>query len=59
MKNKSWVWVYAKRVGNKAYCDLCEPNSNNGLSCVGGTTGSIIQHLKLIHNIYNFNLIQR
>ncbi|KAL5233439.1 hypothetical protein ACI65C_000849 [Semiaphis heraclei] len=50
-KVKSWVWNYAKRVGDKAYCDLCEENSNNEFSCVGGTTGSVLRHLKNIHNI--------
>ena len=52
-KVKSWVWNYAKRVGDKAYCDLCEENSNNEFSCVGGTTGSVLRHLKNIHNISN------
>jgi len=50
-KFKSWVWNYAKRIGDKAYCDLCEENSNNEFSCVGGTTGSVLRHLKNIHNI--------
>lgn len=37
-KTKSWVWQYAKRVGAKTYCDLCDENSNNELSCLSGTT---------------------
>lgn len=52
-KVKSWVWKTCKRVGYKAYSDLCEENSNNALSCVGGTTGSVLHHLKNIHNISN------
>ncbi|KAL5237601.1 hypothetical protein ACI65C_005012 [Semiaphis heraclei] len=52
-KVKSWVSNYAKRVGDKAYCDLCEENSNNEFSCVGGTTGSVLRHLKNVHNISN------
>ena len=63
-KVKSWVWNYAKRVGDKAYCDLCEENSNNEFSCVGGTTGSVLRHLKIIviqfHitcSIYRYNIL--
>jgi len=38
-KRKSWVWDYAKRDGDRAFCDLCDGESNNEYSCVGGTTG--------------------
>jgi len=45
------VWLYAKRQGNKVYCDLCIKNLNNEFCCIGGTTGSLGKHLKTIHNI--------
>ncbi|KAL4132406.1 hypothetical protein QTP88_009560 [Uroleucon formosanum] len=51
-KKRSWVWEYAKRKGDKAYCQLCDEDENNEYSCVGGTTGSIIRHLKIIHKVY-------
>ncbi|XP_060859967.1 E3 SUMO-protein ligase ZBED1-like [Metopolophium dirhodum] len=50
-KCKSWVWLYAKRHGDKAYCDLCTENENNEFCCIGGTTGSLGRHLKTIHSI--------
>jgi len=28
-KKSSWVWQYAKRKGNIAYCFLCDENENN------------------------------
>jgi hypothetical protein len=33
-------WDYAKREGDRAFCDLCDGDGNNEYSCVGGTTGS-------------------
>ncbi|CAI6358847.1 unnamed protein product [Macrosiphum euphorbiae] len=48
---KSWVWQDGKRQGDKAFCDLCEDNSDKVFSCAGGSTGSFGRHLKLIHNI--------
>lgn len=51
-KKRSWVWEYAKRKGDKAYCQLCDEDKNNEYSCVGGTTGSIIRHLKIMHKVY-------
>lgn len=48
-KRRSWVWEYAKQKGDKAYCELCDEDENNEYSCVGGTTGSIIRHLKIMH----------
>ncbi|CAI6358111.1 unnamed protein product [Macrosiphum euphorbiae] len=48
---KSWVWQYGKRQGDKAFCDLCDDNSNKVFCCAGGSTGSFGRHLKLIHNI--------
>lgn len=51
-KKRSWVWEYAKRKGDKAYCELCDEDENNEYSCVGGTTGYLIRHLKIMHKIY-------
>lgn len=48
---KSWVWQYANRVENKAYCNLCSENENNEFCCNGGSTGSLGRHLATIHNI--------
>jgi len=48
---KSWVWQYANRVENKAYCSLCSENKNNEFCCNGGSTGSLGRHLATIHNI--------
>lgn len=39
-KRKSWVWDYAKREKDRAYCDLCDDDQNE-FSCVGGTTGPL------------------
>ena len=50
-KKRSWVWQYAKRKGNTAFCELCDEGENNEYSCVGGTTGSLIRHLKIKHSI--------
>jgi len=50
-KKKSWVWDYAKRKGDKAYCELCDDDEKNEYSCVGGTTGSLIRHLKIMHKV--------
>ncbi|KAL4123109.1 hypothetical protein QTP88_015339 [Uroleucon formosanum] len=50
-RSKSWVWQYGKRQGDKAFCDLCDDNSNKVFCCAGGSTGSFGRHLKLIHNI--------
>lgn len=51
-KKRSWVWEYAKRKGDKAYCELCDEDENNEYSCVGGTTGSLIRHLKIMYKVY-------
>ncbi|KAL5246430.1 hypothetical protein ACI65C_013838 [Semiaphis heraclei] len=51
VKRKSWVWDFAKREGDRAFCDLCDGESNNEYSCVGGTTGSLIRHLQNFHGI--------
>jgi len=50
-KQRSWVWEYAKRKGDKAFCELCDEHENNAFSCVGGTTGSLIRHLKIKHQV--------
>lgn len=49
-KRKSWVWHYAKREGDRAFCDLCD-DEDNEYSCVGGTTGSLLRHLQRVHKI--------
>lgn len=51
MKSKSWVWKYGHREGDKAYCDLCNDETNNEFSCRGGTTGSLSRHLQGIHGL--------
>ncbi|XP_025201856.1 zinc finger BED domain-containing protein 1-like [Melanaphis sacchari] len=51
MLGKSWVWQYAKRIENKAYCNLCDEDDNNEFSCPGGTTGSLGRHLTTIHGL--------
>ncbi|KAE9522908.1 hypothetical protein AGLY_016719, partial [Aphis glycines] len=51
VKKKSWVWDYAKRKLDKAYCELCDEDENNEYSCVGGTTGSLIRHLKIMRKV--------
>lgn len=48
---KSWVWQYAYRKGDKAYCELCDEKEDNEFACSGGTTGSLGRHLKLTHSI--------
>lgn len=48
---RCWVWQYANRVENKAYCNLCSENENNEFCCNGGSTGSLGRHLATIHNI--------
>ncbi|XP_025204441.1 zinc finger BED domain-containing protein 1-like [Melanaphis sacchari] len=58
-KCKSWVWLYAKRQGDKAYCDLCTENENNEFCCIGGTTGSLGRHLKTIHGIKPLTTVTR
>jgi len=51
MRGKSWVWKYAKRIENKAYCNLCDEDDNNEFSCPGSTTGSLGRHLTTIHGL--------
>lgn len=46
---RSWVWQYATRIGDTAFCTLCNDRVNNEFSCRGGTTGSIGKHLKVVH----------
>jgi len=46
---KSWVWRYANRIGNKAYCSLCSENENNEFCCNGGSTESLGRHLAIIN----------
>jgi len=58
-KYKSWVWLYAKRQGDKAYCDLCTENENNEFCCIGGSTGSLGRHLKTIHGIKPLTTVTR
>ena len=50
-QRKSWVWQYAKRDGDKAFCMMCDEEYNNEFSCAGGTTGAISRHLEIIHNL--------
>jgi len=50
VKRKSWVWDYAKRERDRAFCDLCDSESNNEYSCVGDTTGSDIYNIFMILN---------
>lgn len=50
-KLRSWVWQYADREGEVAYCKLCDENQNNSFSCPGGSTGSIGRHLMSIHSM--------
>lgn len=52
-KKNSWVWKYAKKEGNVAYCLLCDEHENNEFVCNGGTTGSIGRHLMSIHSMNN------
>jgi len=47
---RSWVWDYAKRRGDKAFCELCDEEENNEYSCVGGTT-ALIRYLNIKHTI--------
>lgn len=54
-KSKSWVWQYAKRVGDKGYCNMCDEDNLNEFACAGGSTGSLGRHLKFIHNIWPTN----
>jgi len=49
---KSWVWQYAKKMDNKTYCNICSDDVNNELSCVGGSTGAINNHLQKIHGLH-------
>lgn len=49
---KSWVWQYATRKGDKAYCELCHDTDDNEFSCTGGTTGSLGRHLMTIHGVH-------
>lgn len=57
-KVKNWVWNYAKRVGDKVYCDLCDENSNNEFSCVGETTGSVLRVPLIVgHHCHNNHII--
>ncbi|XP_060870194.1 uncharacterized protein LOC132944730 [Metopolophium dirhodum] len=51
VKRKSWVWDYAKREGDRAFCDLCDSESDSEYSSVGSTTGSLIRHLQNFHSI--------
>jgi len=51
-QGKSWVWQYAEKRDNKAFCNLCSDDTNNELSCVGGSTGAISNHLQKIHNLH-------
>lgn len=48
---KSWVWKYAQREGDKAYCNLCMDEVNNEFSCRGGSTGSLMRHLLGVHGV--------
>ncbi|KMQ91592.1 zinc finger bed domain-containing protein 1-like protein [Lasius niger] len=49
---KSWVWQYAKKRDNKAYCNICSDDVNNELSCLGGSTGAIGNYLQKIHGLH-------
>lgn len=51
VKRKSWIWDFAKREGDRAFCDLCDGENNNEYFCVGGTTRSLIRHLQNVHGI--------
>lgn len=49
---KSWVWQYAEKRDNKAYCNMCSDDINTELSCHGGSTGAIGNHLQMIHDLH-------
>jgi hypothetical protein len=36
---------------DKAFCKLCDEEENNQYCCIGGTTGSLIRYLKIIHSV--------
>jgi len=55
-QKKRWVWEYAKRKRDKAYWKLCDKDENNDYSCVDGTTGSLIKHLKIMHKARYINI---
>lgn len=42
------MWNYATRLGDRAFCDLCDDRANNEFACRGGS-GSIGKHLKIVH----------
>jgi hypothetical protein len=48
---KKRSWEYAKRMGDKAICELCYKDENNKYRCVDGITGCLIKQLKIKHNI--------
>lgn len=47
-KSKSWVWQYAKRVGDKAYGDMCDRDDLNEFACAVGSIEWLSRHLKII-----------
>jgi len=50
-RGRSWVWQYAKRIEDKAYCNLCNEEETNVFACPGGTTGSLGRHLSGTHGL--------
>jgi hypothetical protein len=54
-KSKSWVWRYAKRIGDNSYCNMCDKDDLNEFAYAGGSTGSLGRHLKFIHNLWPKN----
>ena len=54
MENKSYVWRYFEKKGDKAKCSKCP---NKFIKLNGGSTSSLIYHLKKIHGIDSGNSI--
>jgi len=50
-RGRSWVWQYARRIEDKAYCNLCDQDECNEFACPGGTSGSLGRHLSGMHGL--------
>jgi len=42
----------AKKIDNKAYCNICSDDVNNKLSYVDGSTGAISNYLSKIYGLH-------
>jgi BED zinc finger len=56
--NASWVWKYFVQNGDGKYakCSLCTESGKGKLKS-GGTTANLMNHLKLIHGVYEFGYL--